>query len=184
MVHVRVFGHFLNSIVSHCSALDRRRYYYHWSVEMDFSNKVSVSIARSRRICYNSNTDMPSVPMGCVALALLAFVMPARLEVEPAASYELANNGRGLSRRSLRRVDLLGATLLLGTCLLLATAFQKAAEGHRFSSSVVLPLLVIGPLLGVAFMAWEWHTTTRRTAPEPILPWRFFQSRSTLGMML
>lgn len=184
MVHIRVFGHFLNSIVCHCSALDRRCYYCHWSVEMDFPSKVSVSIARSRRICYKFGTDMSSVPMGCVALALLAFVMPARLEVEPAASYELANNGRGRSRRSLRKVDLLGATLLLGTCLLLATALQKAAEGHMFSSSVVLPLLIIGPLLGIAFMVWEWHTTTRRTVPEPILPWRFFQSRNTLGMML
>ncbi|KAF1951253.1 MFS general substrate transporter [Byssothecium circinans] len=111
-----------------------------------------------------------NVPVGVATLIAFAFIFPRRLAKEP------ANKHGNLSIRSLKRIDFLGCTLLLGTCLLLTTGLQQAALGYNFDSSFVLPLLVCSGPFFVAFLISQWFVT-RRVYPEPVFPWRFCQNR-------
>ncbi|KAF2795478.1 MFS multidrug transporter-like protein [Melanomma pulvis-pyrius CBS 109.77] len=119
-----------------------------------------------------------NVPICSIALLGISFTIPSKLPTEPAA-----NNSTGFSKASLRRVDVLGSTLLLGACILISTGLQQAGLGYAWTSVFVLPLLLVVPIFIVAFFAWEWYVTRRKT-PEPVFPWRFCQSRICLGMVL
>jgi MFS family permease len=119
-----------------------------------------------------------SVPVCAVALVGVIWTLPAKLPIEPAAKYST-----GFSKASLRRIDVFGSTLLLGACILISTGLQQAGLGYSWTSAFVLPLLLIFPVFLVAFFAWEWFIT-RRNVPEPVFPWRFFQSRICMGMVL
>lgn len=118
-----------------------------------------------------------------LSLALLVLFLPRRLPNEPSAGTS-TSHWSGFSVRLLEKVDILGALLLLGACLLLATGLQQVAEGASFTAAEVLPLLIISGVMWIGFVIWEWFITTKRTIPEPVLPWRFFQNRVKLGMIL
>ncbi|TVY23362.1 Efflux pump [Lachnellula hyalina] len=124
-------------------------------------------------------------PLGALSLLGLIILMPT---VFPNQRYlaQLSNNPppSKFSFQSLNRVDGLGAMLLLGASVLLITALQQAADGKSFAAAVVLPLLVISGVMWVAFVAWSWFVTTKRTLPEPIFPWRFIKSRVCIGLVL
>jgi hypothetical protein len=123
------------------------------------------------------------VPIGAFSLALLVLFLPRRLPNEPSA-HAVSAHWSGFSLHLLRKVDILGTLLLLGACLLLATALLLAAEGASFAAMEVLPLLIFAGMMWIGFPVWEWFITTKRSTPEPVFPWRFFQSRVSLGMIL
>lgn len=85
-------------------------------------------------------------------------------------------------RISLRRIDFLGAFLLLGAMTLYIRGFEQPATLHKWTSADVLPLLIVLALFRAAFLASQWHLA-QRPQPDPILPWRFFQSRVTMGFI-
>lgn len=89
-----------------------------------------------------------------------------------------------MSSKSVRRIDFMGAILLLGACLLVSTGLQQAALGYAWTSAYVLPLVLMTVPFLFAFLAWEWHVTTRRVHPEPVFPWRLIRSRICMGMVL
>lgn len=105
-------------------------------------------------------------------------MFPAKLPNEPANA-----DGVGLSRTYLKRIDVVGSSLLIGVCILLATSLQQAGQGYAWTSSYVLPLLIVAPIFVVAFLTWEWYVT-KRAVPEPVFPWRFGGSRVSVGMFL
>lgn len=119
-----------------------------------------------------------NVPLGVVIMLFLFIVFPQRLNREP------RNQHGPFSISFLRRIDFLGCMLLLGTCLLLTTGLQQAARGYNFESPFVLPLLICSAPFFVAFLMSQWFTTTRRSNPEPVFPWRFFQSRVRAAVIL
>lgn len=119
-----------------------------------------------------------SVPVGFMIMLHLLAVFPRRLSHEPRAK------SGPMSINSLRRLDFLGCTLLLGTCLLLTTGLQQAARGYDFDSPFVLPLLVCSGPFFIAFLVSQWFITTRQIRPEPVFPWRFFQSRIRTAVIL
>jgi hypothetical protein len=119
-----------------------------------------------------------SVPLGGMVMLLVLIVFPRRLSREPRAK-----NGP-ISIKFVRRLDFLGCMLLLGTCLLLTTGLQQAARGYDFLSPFVLPLLVCSGPFFIAFLVSQWFITTRRIRPEPVFPWRFFQSRVRSAVIL
>jgi hypothetical protein len=121
-----------------------------------------------------------SVPVGLLTAVLLCFTLPSTLWNEPAAQRQHPV----LSSLSLRRLDFLGATLMLGTLVLLATGLQQASLGYGWSSAQVLALLICSAPFVVAFFTWQWYATQRRTNPEPVFPWRFCQSRIQLGRIM
>jgi len=89
-----------------------------------------------------------------------------------------------LSTKSLERVDFLGATLLLGTIILLVTGFEEAGTNRPWRSSVVISLLTISGLLGIAFFLWERKETKADGIREPIFPWNLVLSRIWMGTVL
>ncbi|KAL1801393.1 hypothetical protein ACET3X_001735 [Alternaria dauci] len=121
-----------------------------------------------------------NVPVGLLTAISLCFTLPRTLFNEPAAQQKHPI----FSKHSLRRLDFLGATLMLGTLVLLATGLQQASLDYPWSSNKVLPLLVASAPFAVAFFTWQWYATQRRTNPEPVFPWRFCQSRIQLGMII
>lgn len=121
-----------------------------------------------------------SVPI-CVPTSLaLWFTLPKALWNEPAAQ----SLGKTSLSASLRRLDILGAVLMVATIVLLTTGLQEAAQGHAWTSGVVLGLIISSVPAGVAFFAWQWFATTRRTEPEPVFPWRLCTSRRRMGMIM
>ncbi|KAF2869201.1 major facilitator superfamily domain-containing protein [Massariosphaeria phaeospora] len=121
-----------------------------------------------------------NVPACSIAIIGLLISLPKTLWNEPSAR----NRVSIFSTLSLRRIDVLGSTLLLGACLLVSTGIQQAALGYAWTSVFVLPLLLLVLPFLAAFFAWERHITTFRTYPEPVFPWRFCQSRISTGMIL
>lgn len=109
--------------------------------------------------------------------------LPRKLSNEPAARLS-STHWSGFSLRLLKKIDVPGAILLLSACLLLATALQLAARGASFAAPEVLPFLIVSGAMWSGFVVWEWFITTRREIPEPVLPWRFVQSRVSIGMIL
>ncbi|GAW24967.1 hypothetical protein ANO14919_145640 [Xylariales sp. No.14919] len=122
-----------------------------------------------------------NLPVGGIALLVLGWLFPRPLWNEPAAK-QIGNLSVG--SRIFKNLDILGAVLLLGACLLLSTGLQQASIGYAFNSAFVLPLLAVSAVFAVAFVVWEWHITTQREQPQPVFPWRFFQSRIRMGIIL
>lgn len=128
--------------------------------------------------------DISSVPIGSTALILLMTIMPRRLQTEPSASRATSPGWHGFAPGTLKRIDFLGAFLLLGACLLLVTALEQAAAGISFAERKILPLLILSGLMWTAFLIWQWYATTKLSTPEPVLPWRMLTNRVFLGMIL
>jgi MFS family permease len=121
-----------------------------------------------------------SVPIGALTALSLCVTLPRTLWNEPAAQLTQS----AFTSASLRRLDVLGAVLMVGTITFLSTGFQQAAQGYAWSSPMVLGLLVTTAPLAVLFFTWQWYVTMRRTNPEPVFPWRICQSRIRIGMIL
>ena len=66
--------------------------------------------------------------------------MPRRLQVEPFKLPAGASFWHGFAPATLKRIDLAGALLLLGSCLMISTAIQQATASTSFASPEILPL--------------------------------------------
>ena len=100
------------------------------------------------------------------------------------------NHGHSRSRRhdfawkSLSKIDIVGAMLLLGGSIFLVSALQEAANGSAWSPSMVISLLVLSGPLWISCFFWEWYITPAEKIPEPVLPWRFVTNRVPTGLLL
>ncbi|KAI9842654.1 MAG: hypothetical protein M1837_007021 [Sclerophora amabilis] len=92
--------------------------------------------------------------------------------------------GQVFTKKALKRVDWFGATLLLAASLLLVTALEEAGIRYPWRSALVITFLVVSGILWITFVAWEHRVTRAASAQEPVFPWRFFQSRVRIGMIL
>jgi hypothetical protein len=143
---------------------------------MDLHSQVGCCMSPERSITNN----MSSVPVGIVASLALLFTLPKYAWNEPAAQM---TEDRTLMA-SLRRLDILGALLMVGAIVLLTTGLQQAAQGYRWSSAMVLGLIVSSGPVVVAFFMWQWFATTRLINPVPVFPWRLCQNRLRMGMIM
>ena len=126
-----------------------------------------------------------SVPLAIISVVLLLAFMPQRLQTEPAflrREEALWRSGKWL--QTLARIDVLGALLLLGACLLLSTGLEQATARISFAAPKILPLLIISGLMWLGFAAWQWFVTQKLPRPEPVLPWRLFNNRIFAGMLM
>jgi hypothetical protein len=143
----------------------------------DGSSSSSRSILPFRCSVANNTS---SVPVGLVTSLALWFTLPTYAWNEPAAQM---TEGRNLMS-SIRRLDILGALLMVGAIVLLTTGLQQASRGYGWSSAMVLGLIVSSGPVVVAFFMWQWFATTRLTNPEPVFPWRLCQNRLRMGMIM
>lgn len=123
---------------------------------------------------------IPSVPAGCLSIVLLILTLPTGFP----------NHGLGSSRVEkfswllYKRVDFVGAGLLLSGSIFLVSALQEVANGRAWSSPLVVILLVFCVPLWTGFLCWEWFVTTRKHTQEPVLPWHFLTSRIRIGLIM
>ena len=125
-----------------------------------------------------------SIPVAVISLILLIAFMPQRLQTEP-AFLRLGSSGKsGAWGQKTARIDVLGALLLLGGCLLLSTGLEQATANETFASPKILPLLILSGFMWIMFVSWQWFVTQRLSYPEPVLPWRLLKNRVILGMLM
>lgn len=93
------------------------------------------------------------MPIGVVAVILLAVSMPSKLPFEPAWQYSRASPAARLPwHNCLSRIDYLGAISLLGSAVSITAALQQAVEGAPFNFGRVLGPLIVAPFLASVFI--------------------------------
>ncbi|RAH86595.1 MFS general substrate transporter, partial [Aspergillus japonicus CBS 114.51] len=124
------------------------------------------------------------VPPGVIAAVLLILFLPNNFPHHNKPRVSAGLDLTGSLRKSFLRVDILGATLLLAATLLLVTALDEANEQYVWRSAFTITLLVVSGTLWVIFVAWERRVTRSTGSREPVFPWRFFQNRVWIAMLL
>lgn len=119
-----------------------------------------------------------------MAIIILMITIPAYFPYHGQPLHSKRNTGHVFSRENLKRLDFLGAALLLVATLLLVTALEEAGIRFPWKSAFVIILLIVSGLLWIMFLGWERRVTRAASIREPVFPWRFVQSRVWVGMLL
>lgn len=140
------------------------------------------------------------VPFICISIILLSVFFntskkaPSTSEEDPLinGSAEYDSNGYGTSqpsheegenkkskREKFRRIDLLGASLLVATLLVLMFAISTAGDQFAWSSPLIIGLLITSVLLACAFIYVEQYV-----AKEPVIAIHLFSNRTITASSL
>lgn len=134
-------------------------------------------------MCLRLN-NVDSVPAVVIAAVCLFFVLPNGF---PHHNKPWENNKTDFvssNREAFRKLDIVGATLLLAATLLLVTALDEANEQFSWKSAFTITLLSISGVLWIMFSFWERYVTRSNERMEPVFPWRFFQNRVWIATLL
>ncbi|CAJ2502289.1 Uu.00g096830.m01.CDS01 [Anthostomella pinea] len=116
-----------------------------------------------------------NVPLGVFCMLLVANSMPQHFP----------HRKRPCPRtRSIHRIDFVGASLLLAAMTIHITGLEEAANLHSWRSILVLLPLSLSGLLWIGFIVSQYYVTASTRKPEPVFPWRFFQNRVCMGLIL
>ena len=121
-------------------------------------------------------TCTPSVPGGVLAIALVAISLPVNF---PYHDSQLPRESL-----SLRRIDFLGALLLLAAMTLHITGFQQAANLYEWTSAGVLAPLLVSAFFWATFLTSQWYVAKPQRQLDPVFPWRFCQNRLVMGIIV
>ncbi len=83
-----------------------------------------------------------------------------------------------------RRVDFLGAFLVLAASMFLIAALQEGNLEYEWSSALIISFIVVSGVLWLVFLAWEWLVSRHDWKIQPMLPWRLAQNRIFVGVAL
>ncbi|RAK79529.1 MFS general substrate transporter [Aspergillus fijiensis CBS 313.89] len=125
-----------------------------------------------------------NVPPGALAGIGLAIVLPNRFPHHN--EQPMAKNAFSLwasLRQTIRKVDMLGSSMLLVATIFLVTALEEANQEFHWSSAFTIALLTISGLMWIAFLLWERRVTLSSECIEPVSPWRFLRNRVWMGML-
>ena len=129
-------------------------------------------------------TGLHRLPIGAIAVASLAVALPSNFPKHADQSYALLTLRSIVAKHNVRRVDVIGASLLISASLLLVTVLNEVSVRFSWSSGVTIALLVVSALCWVAFPVWEKLVSDESFAAEPVFPWRFVHNRAWLGILL
>lgn len=91
---------------------------------------------------------------------------------------------KSFNMAAVRRIDFLGAFLLLAASILFVSAVEEGGTEYPWKSAVVLTLLCISVVLWFLFFGWQKLASGRPSSQEPVLPWRLLTDRFTLAFLL
>lgn len=106
--------------------------------------------------------------------------LPASFPTRPGAIHQEEKS----STINIRRIDFVGAFLLLAGSVLLVSALEEGGTEYKWKSAVVISLLVVAVSALILFWIWERYQATRETAQESVFPWRMATDRFCMGNLL
>ncbi|KAM0308687.1 hypothetical protein ACHAO8_009778 [Botrytis cinerea] len=124
-----------------------------------------------------------NVPLAFLALAAFFFGLPASFPYQGQDSRHQKVKRFG-SKESFRKIDFVGAILLIIATTLLVAALQEAGGEFAWNSAFVIILLIISGVTWILFILWERRVTVNMSSTEPVFPWRLMKSRVWIGMTL
>lgn len=89
-----------------------------------------------------------------------------------------------IPQRGLATADFTGAVLMVSVLALLIVAFEQAATSLSWTTSTFIGTLCAAIVTLVAFLGSQWYASRPGSVVEPVLPWRFCQSRLIMGLLL
>jgi hypothetical protein len=128
--------------------------------------------------------NLRSVPAAAPALALAIFAIPSNFPYHGQTDRPRRNFKTLITKQTRKKLDFLGATLLLLASLSLTAAFEEAGSQFPWKSAYVITLLIVSGFLWIGLVVWERHVTRKSTPMEPVLPWRFMTDRAMLSLLL
>jgi len=125
-----------------------------------------------------------SVPLGAATILLLLVVLPASFPHQGDPSYQHPTWRDRIARRSLARLDVSGAFLLLGATMLIVAVLLEGGLSIAWNSGPAISLFVVSGVMWIAFLVNEWFFTKHERTLEPIFPWRFLRNKNWMGVLL
>lgn len=120
-----------------------------------------------------------SLPLGALAVLMLQVAMPSNFGSAPPMPLSALKPSMTL----FRKLDMLGAFLVLSASLLFVAVLNETYEEFAWSSGTAIGLLVLSGVLWICFFTWEWIISSRPEF-EPIFPKHFFLNRAWMGMLV
>ncbi|KLU91656.1 hypothetical protein MAPG_10174 [Magnaporthiopsis poae ATCC 64411] len=120
-------------------------------------------------------------PAGAITIAMVAFAMPTKFPNHgnlPARPKKTLHERIASSRRSLARLDLVGAFLLLAFSILIVFGFEEGGRRFSWRSAAIITSITLGSLLFLSFVVWEKFVGVGQgSIREPIFPLRLMKRR-------
>jgi protein-S-isoprenylcysteine O-methyltransferase Ste14 len=88
-----------------------------------------------------------------------------------------------LSATSFRRLDIIGAFLLLAASILLVFGFEEAGTKFPWQSPVIVSTIVLGVVVLAGFIFFEIKLGKVSSTAETMLPLRLFKERQFIGLL-
>ncbi|KAJ5716723.1 MFS general substrate transporter [Penicillium malachiteum] len=124
-----------------------------------------------------------NIPPGAIAVVSLMFTLPNGFPHHHKQREIIESFSQSFSQ-AFKRIDILGAFLLLAATLLLVVGLDEADEQFSWQSAFTIAVLTIAGVLWILFAIWERWVTMKAVNMEPVFPWRFFQNRVWISMLL
>ncbi|GLB04249.1 hypothetical protein AtubIFM57258_009965 [Aspergillus tubingensis] len=127
-----------------------------------------------------------NVPAGAVSWVLIFFSMPPNFPASTEIQASAPEYSPFWSRQwsLLRRVDFLGAFLVLAASVFIVAALQEGNYDFGWDSSAVIIFFVLSGICVPFFLLWQWFLSRGQLSCQPMLPWRLLTSRLFVGTIL
>ncbi|KAI0543493.1 major facilitator superfamily domain-containing protein [Xylaria curta] len=128
-----------------------------------------------------------NLPIGAVALALLALALPNGFphHIDPTPEKPVKRNVVATAASFLWEVDIFGAFLLLGTVVFLVVALEEGGTvSYAWGSGLIIASFIVSGVLLTAFSLWQWWAGRETTAAVPSFPRSFTHNRVLLPTLL
>lgn len=125
-----------------------------------------------------------SLPLGIIVIAALFLGLPSNFPKQLRINQTRQTENKRMYHVKLAKLDILGAILLLGGSLLLATALLEVPTRFSWSSAATIVCLVFASLSWIGFFVWEWYISRYDCRREPVFPWHFLNDRTWIGMLM
>ncbi|KAI1772029.1 major facilitator superfamily domain-containing protein [Hypoxylon cercidicola] len=117
-----------------------------------------------------------NVPGAAVAAIIILIAVPSKFPYQ-------GHHREPTQWRSLAAADLVGASLMMSALALTIVGFEEAAAKLSWTSPTFLGPICASVVVWAAFLASQWRVSRPGSVIEPVLPWRFCQSRLIIGLL-
>ncbi|KAI3010430.1 hypothetical protein CBS147346_1643 [Aspergillus niger] len=127
-----------------------------------------------------------NVPAGALSWGLIFIALPTGFPYSSRPRDPELLPSKLLTRQGvmLRRVDFLGAFLVLSASVFLVAALQEGNYDFGWDSSAVIIFFVLAGISVPLFVLWQLLLSRRDSNCQPILPWRLLTNRVFMGTVL